>query len=667
MSAQQRFRKTLHLGTAYYPEHWKPEQWLNDIRLMQELGISVVRMGEFAWSSLEPSAGHFNFGWLDQAINLLALHDIRTVLGTPTAAPPAWLVTQHPEILATNEEGKKVQFGNRCHYCVNAEAFHEATARLVKAMAEHFGKNTNVIGWQIDNEFNRVCYCDHCQTLFQDFLSEKYQNLDELNRRWVTAYWSQTYSDWRQIPIPIGSHNPALMLEWKRFVTHSYRKFQKMQIDLIRPHLNEGVWITHNFMGWFDGLDHYEMSADLDMASWDWYVGMGHNDPVFSSATHDLTRGFKKKNFWVMETQPNTVNWAKINNSLYKGEARTMAWQAIGKGADAVLYWQWRSALNGQEQFHGTLIDQSGQPRPFFEEAKQIASEFKQLSSVFENTQVVSRAAILNDYESRWSISWQKHHKDFDYVAHLLAYYRPLCQLNIPVDIISPDQSLEGYNLVIAPALTIVDEKRVALLKDFVDRGGHLVLGARTAVKNRDNAFHPLRPPAFLSHLTGAEVEEFFALNEEISVKGNWFTGTARVWAERLKIIDTNFTLPIATYGTANGWLDNQVAITIHHHEAGLVYYAGTLLDDAGMFAFLKRVAINAGVNGLFETPTGVQVYRRIRTYDRKEVFVIVNHTQNEQTVKLDNNTYDDHISGKRIAGQIRLPPYGVAVLTITI
>ncbi|WP_322506723.1 beta-galactosidase, partial [Anaerolinea sp.] len=323
--------------------------------------------------------------------------------------------------------------------------------------------------------------------------------------------------------------------------------------------------------------------------------------------------------------------------------------------------------LNGQEQFHGTLVDQSGQPRPFFEEVKQIAKEFRELSSVFEYTQVESRVAILNDYESRWAISWQKHHRDFDYVALLLSYYRPLCQLNIPVDIISPDQSMEGYKLVLAPALTIVDEARIAHLKSFVDNGGHLVLGVRTAVKNRDNAFHPLRPPAFLTHLTGAEVEDFYALNEEVPLQGNWFTGTARIWAERMKIIDPDSTLPVVTYGVSNGWLDGQIAMTIHNHGSGLVYYTGAYLDDTAMFAYLKRVVANAGVQGLFEAPVGVQIYRRVRTYDKKEVFVIVNHTRMEQIVKLDNNTYDDHISGKRIAGQIRLSPYGIAVLTKTI
>ena len=263
-------RPGLYLGAAYYPEQWPEERWSEDVTLMKEAGLNVVRMGEFAWSTLEPAEGEFHFEWLDQVIDLLADESILTVLGTPTAAPPAWLVTQYPDMLAVDENGRKAQFGNRCHYCVTSPDFHEAVRRIVSAMAEHFGSNPHVIGWQLDNEYNRVCYCDRCQSLFQEFLQSKYQTLNSLNEHWTTAYWSQTYSDWKQIPIPIGPHNPGLMLEFKRFVTDNYVRFQRMQIDELRPHLPKEAWITHNFMGWYDGFDHYKMSEDLDMVSWDW-------------------------------------------------------------------------------------------------------------------------------------------------------------------------------------------------------------------------------------------------------------------------------------------------------------------------------------------------------------------------------------------------------------
>ena len=325
---------------------------------------------------------NFDFEWMDRAIALLAEAGIATVLGTPTAAPPAWLTQTYPDTLAVEESGLRAQHGNRCHYCVNSPQYHQLVQQIVSQLAEHFGPNPNVIGWQIDNEYNRVCYCDTCREAFQQYLAEKYQTLEALNQHWSTAYWSQTYTDWSQIPLPIGGHNPGLRLEFKRFITLSYRKFQKVQLDALRPHLPEGVWVTHNFMGWYDGYDHYSMAEDLDMASWDWYIGTGHHDYTVTGAIHDLTRGFKRKNFWVMETQPGNVNWSSVNNMLNKGEGRAMAWHAVAHGADGILYWQWRSALGGQEQYHGTLVDQSGLPRPFYQEVQQIGKEFAKVSDL---------------------------------------------------------------------------------------------------------------------------------------------------------------------------------------------------------------------------------------------------------------------------------------------
>ena len=336
------------------------------------------------------------------------------------------MVQRHPQILAVDENHRRVQFGNRCHYCVNSPELHEAVDRLVSAMAGHFGQNPHIIGWQIDNEFNRVCYCDHCRQGFQRYLAGTFGSLEALNERWSTRYWSQTYSAWEQIPIPIGQHNPGLMLAFKHFITHSYSAFQKLQIDLLRRYIPQETWITHNFMGWYDGYDPYQFSQDLDIVSWDWYVGSGHNDYLKSGAAHDQTRGFKRKNFWLMETQPGSVNWSATNNMLDKGEARAMAYHAVAHGADAVLYWQWRSAYGGQEQYHGTLVDASGRPRPFFEEVQQIGGEFSRLSDWVAGSEPKARVAMLYDPDSRWSIGWQRHHQDFDYLDHFQHYYRPL-------------------------------------------------------------------------------------------------------------------------------------------------------------------------------------------------------------------------------------------------
>ncbi|MEZ0395171.1 MAG: beta-galactosidase [Anaerolineales bacterium] len=650
----------LHIGAAYYPEHWPEERWPEDIRLMKEAGLTVVRMAEFAWSTLEPAQGKYNFDWLERAIALLAKNGILTVLGTPTAAPPAWLVTKYPASLAVDESGRRVQFGNRCHYCVNSPEFHAAVGRLVQAMAKQFGPNPYVIGWQIDNEYNRVCYCETCRLEFQKFLRRRYGSLDNLNARWTTAYWSQTYSAWEQIPLPSGPHNPGLMLEFRRFVSASYRRFQKLQLEALRPHLKPSDWVTHNFMGWFGGFDHYELAADLDLAAWDWYIGSGHNDPLVKGAIHDLTRGFKRKNFWLMETQPGNVNWAGVNNSLYMGEAHAMAWHAVAHGAEAVLYWQWRSALGGQEQYHGTLVDPSGRPRPFYQEVQWLAREFAAVSDLLAGSEVRAPVAMLNDYDSRWSLEAQPHHRDFDYVEHFTHYYRPLAARNVNVDILHADEALDGYRLVIAPALTVLNEKRVRQLKAFVESGGHLVLTIRTGVKDEYNALLPSRPPGPLADLAGVEVEEYYALEVPVPVQGEWLRGSSLLWAERLGLLAPHCRV-IARYGACNGWLDEHPAITETDSGAGRVWYVGVNLDSAAQDKLVARIVEAAGIRQI-ESPPGVEIRTRLR-FDGTEIYIVINHNRSEVKLRLPWNAYE-HIHKQAARGTFSLPPYSAAVLT---
>ena len=651
----------LHLGAAYYPEHWPEDRWSEDIRLMRMAGLTVARLGEFAWSTMEPTAGEFHFEWLDRAIAKLAAAGIASVLGTPTAAPPAWLVQQHPDLLAVDESSHRVQFGNRCHYCVNSPEFHDATRRIVGAMAEHFGSNPSILGWQIDNEFNRVCYCERCQRLFQQFLVRKFGSLEALNEHWSTRYWSQTYSAWEQIPIPLGPHNPGLMLEFNHFITESYRQYQRLQIDLIRPHLAPNIWITHNFMGWYDGYDHYEMSTDLDLVSWDWYLPTGHHDYLTSGATHDLTRGFKRRNFWLIETQPGNVNWTSINNSTDKGEARAMAWHAVAHGADAILYWQWRSALGGQEQLHGTLVDQSGQPRPFYEEAQSLAHDFAATSSLLANTVPVAEVAMLNSFDNRWSIHWQRHHRDFDYVTHFNHYYRPLAARNIAIDIISADALLDGYKLVIAPTLLMLNEERAARLKAFVENGGRLVLTIRSGMKDDYNALLPVRQPGDLTEMAGIEVEDYYALLDPVPVSGEWFSGSSRLWAERLKVRDEARTQVIARYGVSNGWLDGQAAVTSHLYGKGCVYFIGAYLDEASQQLLLNRIAQAAVIRPVMETPVGVEARKRVNAKG-EEIFFVINHEREERQVHLPWPGYENLTRQK--VSELDLEPYGVAVIT---
>ena len=399
------------LGTAWYPEQWPEAQWESDLSLMEKAGVRMVRVGEFAWSRMEPSEGHYDLDWLDRAVAAAGKHGIYAVLGTPTAAPPAWLTQKYPETLRVDKEGHRAEHGNRQQFNWANPKYRELARKIAEQMAKRFGRNSLVLGWQIDNEYAEVSFDPETRSQFQQWLKARYGTLDSLNVRWTTAYWSQTYSSWDQVPIETDYGNPGLLLSWQRFVSDTWRSYQKNQLDVIRANSDPRQFITTNMMGWFDGYDHYTVAQDLDLAAWDDYVGQGHLDPARNGATHDLTRGFKQKNFWVMETQPGSVNWAPINNSLDKGEVRAMAWHDVGHGADAVSYWQWRSALNGQEEYHGTLVGADSTPVPLYSEVQQIGQEFARAGSVLAGTSPRSEVAILHSYDSRWAIQWQKHNQ----------------------------------------------------------------------------------------------------------------------------------------------------------------------------------------------------------------------------------------------------------------
>ena len=380
-----------------------------------------------------------------------------------------------------------------------------------------------------------------------------------MNARWTTSYWSQTYSDWSQIPIETAYGNPGLLLSWRRFVSDTWRSYQKVQLDKIKAHCDPRQFVTTNMMGFFDAYDHYTVSQDLDIATWDDYVGTGQLDPVSNGAAHDLTRGFLRKNFWVMETQPGFVNWSKDNNALNKGEVRAMAWHDIGHGADAVEYWQWRSALNGQEEYHGTLVGADGTPVPLYDEVAQLGREFEKAGPVLSGTGVHSEVAVLYSYDSRWAVNWQRHNQAFDPKDALISYYGPLRALVHSVDIVSPSVSLSQYKLVVAPALNVLTDAQAKNLMDYVRGGGHLVLGQRSAMKNDDNGLQPERQPGPLASMLGGRVEQFYALNQDVPIVGDWGSGSGKIWAEQLSVRDPQAHV-LMRYGKSNGWLDGQPA-----------------------------------------------------------------------------------------------------------
>lgn len=656
----------LMMGAAWYPEQWSEAQWEADLQKMQDAGLNMVRIGEFAWSSLEPEEGKYDLDWMERAVDAAARHGIVTIVGTPTDTPPAWLTSKYPEVLRVTEEGVQMQHGSRRHFSIGSSKYRELCAGIVGKLAERFGHNPHVIGWQIGNEYTEDSFDPESRRKFHEWLEVKYGSLDALNKHWVTAYWSQTYSDWSQIPMTTGRANPGLLLDYKRFVTDTWRSFQKNQLDVLRKRINARQVITTNLggLGWANRFNREVIARDLDLISWDEYVGSGHLDPVRMGSTHDLVRGWKQRNFWVLEIQPAFVDWAGVSNALDKGETRAMCWHAVGHGADCVAFWQWRSALNGQEQYHGSLVGPDGEPVPLYPEVAQLGREFAKAGKVLTGTTPVSQVALIHDYDSRWAIEFNKFSKLYDQMEVLEDYYRVLREQAQSVDIVVPTVDLSRYKLVVAPSLNVVSADLARQLTDYVKAGGHLVLGPRTGMKDEFNALNTQRQPGPLVDTLGGRVEQFYALSggQNVPVSGDWGQGEASIWAERLEITRPDAGAEVLMkFGAGDDWLTGRPAVIRRKVGKGTITYLGSVLDEHLMEAMAKTVVAEAEVDSpVLIAPEGVDVCRRVG--GGREVWVLTNFSKGAKEVALPGPMTD--VLGGETVERVSMPRYGVAVLT---
>lgn len=611
MAAERPFTAPpLAVGASWYPEQWPEARWEADLALMERAHLSVVRIGEFAWARMEPEDGRFDFAWLDRAIAAARRHGLKVVLGTPSAAPPIWLTQAHPDIRRMEEDGHIQGHGERRQFSVASATYRRYAVRIATEMARRYGHNPTVVGWQIDNEIGLESFDPEAKARWANWLAARYGTIDALNRRWSTQYWSQLYQRFDQVPLTLGrDQNPALVLDARRLFSAIWADYVDAQATAIRAQADRRQFITINSTAWNDHFDQYAVHRGLDLAAWDEYVPDGRPDPAALALHHAVVRGYLRRNFWVMETQPGRVNWGTNNRSLDPGETRALAWQAVAHGADAILYWQWRSAPGGQEQYHGTLVGADGQPMPVYDEIARTADELRAASRWLAGTAPVARVAMVYSQDSRWAIEQQRFARDYDPVAVLKDWYRPFHALGIAVDIVPPDADLSRYALVLAPGLNVLDAATADRLAAYVRGGGHLVLGPRSGMKDGDNALWPQRQPGPLASLLGATVEDFFALDAPIAVPGLGAVANVRIWAEALTPREPD-AIGLARYGMAP-WLTDKPMAVARGSGHGEIAYIGALLDEPGQAALTAILLGRACLPVPPALPAGIEMAER--------------------------------------------------------
>ncbi|MBM2575996.1 beta-galactosidase [Jannaschia sp. Os4] len=533
------------LGVCYYPEHWPEATWPDDARRMVDAGLAWVRIGEFAWSRVEPEPGRLDWGWLDRAMDVLGEAGLRVVLGTPTATPPRWMLDRHPDMLAVDAEGRPRGFGSRRHYCFSHDGYRAEAARIAGLYAERYGRHPALGAWQTDNEYGChdtvVSYSDAALDAFRLWLADRYGAIEALNVAWGNVFWSMEYRSFGEVGLPnltVTEPNPSHALAFRRFSSDQVVRWNRTQLDAIRPHTDAPV--SHNYMGRVTEFDHYALGADMEIATWDSYplgflldrvpegdadAYLRQGDPDFQAFHHDLYRAVGKGRWWVMEQQPGPVNWAPWNPAPLPGMERLWAWEAFAHGAEAVCWFRWRQAPFAQEQHHAGLLRPDSVAAPALSEVEAVARELAEAPEVPEGP---SPVALVFDYGSQWAWEVQPQGQGFDHFALVFSLYRALRRVGQSVDVVPPDHAdLSAYSLVLVPGVQTLSE---GLRAAMADCPGHVVTGPRTALTTAELSIPtPLGPDVPGLEATAVLVETFPGARplEE--------GGAVRVWLERLE------------------------------------------------------------------------------------------------------------------------------------
>ncbi|MDK1493498.1 beta-galactosidase [Sinorhizobium sp. 7-81] len=548
----------LELGVCYYPEQWPREKWEEDASRMVDLGLAWVRIGEFAWGRIEPRSGEFHWQWLDEAIDVLGGAGLKVILGTPTAAPPKWLVDRHPDILPVDARGVVRKFGARRHYCFSSRRYRQEAARITEAMAARYGESAYVHAWQTDNEYGDhdtiYSYSDEALRAFRLWLAERYRTIEELNRAWGTSFWAMHYNSFDEVELPnnlVEEPSPTHIVDFIRFSSDQVKSFNRAQVDIIRTH-SPGRPVTHNFMSQNTDFDHYKVGEDIDIASWDVYPMGGllngrlaaedkvHylrvGDPDQPAFNHDLYRAVGRGRVWVMEQQPGPVNWAAHNQSPADGMVRLWTWLAYAHGVDMVSYFRWRQVPFAQEQFHAGLLLPNSEADQGYLEVAQVADEMKRLPK--GETRGKAKVAIVLDYSSRWATRALPQGSSYSGAATALDWYATVSRLGVDIDFIGPHSDVDGYRLVLAPDLMIAD---AAFVERLARSGAKVLFGARSGSKTEDMHIPEGLPPGPLSRLIDvsvARVESLPDFHKETVLYGNEIF-EAGVWRESIRTVET--------------------------------------------------------------------------------------------------------------------------------
>ncbi|GAA1057922.1 beta-galactosidase [Agromyces luteolus] len=656
----------LAYGGDYNPDQWPEEVWHEDVRLMREAGVNLVSLPVFSWPQLEVAPGVYDWAWLDRVIEVLWAGGIRIDLATATATPPAWLVRSHPEMLPSDSDGRRLEFGSRQAYCPSSPVWRANVARMARAMADRYGEHPAVVLWHVSNEYGdhvARCWCPESAAHFRRWLEDRYGDLDGLNEAWGVNVWGQRYTAWEQIEPPrraTGPVNPTQLLDFERFSSDALLELFRIEVDVLRE-VTPDLPVTTNFMSLLRDLDYWRFAEIEDLVTDDAYPDPA--DPrahVPAALNYGLMRSLKGGRPWLLlEQAASAVSWRDVNVPKAPGRMRIDSLQAVAHGSDGAMFFQWRQARYGQEKFHSAMLGHRGEQSRTFRETAAFGRELQRLAPV-KGTRVRSRVALVVDWDSWWGSSATESlpSQRLGWLAQARAWHAALHALGHAVDTVRATGPFHGYDLVVVPNLYIADAAQAAALEAFVASGGSVVVGPFSGVVDATEKVHPGGAPGPLRGLLGIEVDEPWPVPdgaaELVELDGERFD--APVWSEWIEA--SGEASVVARYAT--GVLAGRPAVTRRAHGAGVAWYVSAALAEGGLVAVMRRALADAGLPARTRIDPDVEAVTRAD--DETDYTFVLNHGAREVAVDVPEGA-EDLLGGDATTGRLVLAPLGVAVL----
>ena len=623
-------------GGDYNPEQWPEEIWAEDMRLLKEANIDIVTLNVFSWAALQPSEETYDFSKLDKIMEMVRDNGLQVCLATSTGAHPAWMAKKYPDILRTEFNGLKRKFGGRHNSCPNSPTYEKYSVRLAQKIAERYRDYNNIVAWHISNEFGGECYCENCEKAFRVWLKKKYQTIENVNRAWNTAFWGHTFYDWDEIVLPnlLSEHFEqdrsqfqGITVDYKRFNSESILECYKREYDALKA-ITPDIPITTNLMGFYKPLDYKMWAKYMDVVSWDNYPS-NEDSPAQIAMSHDLMRGINGgEPFLLMEQTPSVTNWLPYNALKRPGVMRLWSYQAVAHGSDSVMFFQMRRTVGACEKLHGAVIDHVGTNETrVFREVKVLGAELKELGEQTLGAVTDAKAAIYFDWDNWWAIECSAGPNcDLKYKDEIYNYYQALYKLNIPVDIVGPEDDLGKYQLLIAPILYMTKTGYDEKIRTFVKNGGTFVTTFFSGIADEHDLIVTGGYPGKLRDIMGIWVEESDALP---SGAENHFTYRGKAYPAKLLCDLSHLEGAEALSVYEEDFYAQMPAITKNQFGDGRAYYVATRSSEEFYQTLMADICEECGVKSLLAPQENLEV--TMLGNENGRFLFLLNHADREQ------------------------------------